>query len=438
MRRAPGDGVLRALRTPLTVWLVGLLAYLVAVFHRSSLAVAGLAASERFDITAAQLATFTTLQLVVYVAMQVPVGLLVDRFGSRTMLTVGAILMAVGQVVFALAAAYPVAVAARVLTGVGDAMTFICVLRLVNSWFPVRRIPVVTQLTGTLGQFGAVLAAVPMTWALAELGWSVAYLIAAAAGLVLTAAILLVLHDTPTHRHLRGSMLSVADARSSLAASWAHPGTRLGFWMHFSTQFSATTLSLLWGYPFLVKGEQQSPAAAGLLLTLMVLAVMAAGPALGWLVSNHPWHRSTMVLTIVLAIAGVWTGVLAWPGPAPLPLLVLLMVVVGIGAPASMIGFDVGRTSNPGERFASASGIINQGGFLASLILVTAVGVVLDWRTSGSGTDYTPSAFQWAMATQYALWLVGGIQIYRYRRRLRRVTNRAELEAMTRRPPRDA
>ena len=71
-----------------------------------------------------------------------------------------------------------------------------------------------------------------------------------------------------------------------------------------------------------------------------------------------------MVLAIVCAIVVVWTVVLAWPGHAPTWLLVVLVVVVGIGGPASMIGFDVGRTSNPHERLASASGIINQGGFV--------------------------------------------------------------------------
>ena len=53
-----------------------------------------------------------------------------------------------------------------------------------------------------------------------------------------------------------------------------------------------------------------------------MVAIMAAGPVLGWLVGAHPWHRSTMVLAIVGAIVTVWTLVLAWPGDAPLPLLV--------------------------------------------------------------------------------------------------------------------
>ena len=92
MRRAP-DPAPRAW----SVWLVGLLVYMLAVFHRSSLGVAGLAATERFDISAAQLATFTMLQLLVYAGMQIPVGLLVDRFGPRSVLLVGLVLMTVAQ-----------------------------------------------------------------------------------------------------------------------------------------------------------------------------------------------------------------------------------------------------------------------------------------------------------------------------------------------------
>ncbi|MBO9521953.1 MAG: MFS transporter [Nocardioidaceae bacterium] len=402
----------------MAVWVVALLVYVLAVFHRSSLAVAGLAATDRFGIGAAQLAIFTTLQLLVYAGMQIPVGLLVDRFGPRAVLTAGAVTLTVAQTGFAFAQSYPAALLARVGVGIGDALTFICVLRLVNAWFSGRRVPVMIQLTGVLGQLGSIAAAVPMTWALGHLGWTRSYLVAASLGVVLTVALLLVVHDAPASRSLRGPAMDSRRMRASLAASWAHPGTRLGFWMHFTTQFSATVLSLLWGFPFLVKGEGLSEQAAGVLLSVMVLAIMAAGPVLGWRTAIRPWHRSTLVLGVVLAIVTVWTVVLAWPGDAPLPLLVLLVLVSGVGGPASVIGFDLGRTSNPPERLASATGIINQGGFYASLVLVVAVGLILDWRTP-SGGDYTASAFRWAMSFQYVLWGLGLVQIVRYRRQAR-------------------
>jgi nitrate/nitrite transporter NarK len=409
----------RRLRQALIIWGIALLTYVLAVFHRSSLAVAGLVATDRFEISAAQLSSFVMLQLLVYAGMQIPVGLLVDRFGPRRTLTAGAIVLVLSQTGFAFAETYPAALVARLFVGLGDAMTFICVLRLVNSWFGSRRIPLITQLTGVIGQSGAIVAAAPMTWALGTLGWTRAYLAAASMGVVLVVGLLTLVKDAPGLRSRRGAPLSPTEIRSSLAASWQHPGTRLGFWMHFSTQFSATTLGMLWGYPYFVRGEGQSEAAAALLLTVMVVAVMSAGPVLGWRVSVRPWQRSTLVLGIVSAIVVVWTVVLAWPGPAPFPLLLLLVVVTGIGGPASMIGFDLGRTSNPAERLASATGIINQGGFYASLVLVVAIGVILDWRTPGDSTAYTPSAFVWAMSFQYLLWGLGLTQVWRYRRRTR-------------------
>jgi nitrate/nitrite transporter NarK len=419
---------MRGQQGAVAIWLVGLAIYLLAVFHRSSLAVAGIVAADRFDISASQLATFTMLQLLVYAAMQIPVGLLVDRFGPRRVLITGAVTLTLAQTAFAFSDTYALALVARLFVGMGDAMTFICVLRLVNTWFAPRRIPVMTQLTGVIGQLGAVAAAVPMTIALRELGWTTSYLLAASLGIVLTVGLVLVVKDVPGARSVSGPSLSLDQIRTTLSASWAEPGTRLGFWTHFTTQFSATSLGLLWGYPFFVQGEGQSDHAAGFLLTIMVVALMAAGPALGWTITRHPWHRSSIVLGIIGSIVAIWTVVLAWPGDAPLGVLVVLVLVTGIGGPASMIGFDIGRTSNPSHRLASATGIINQAGFIASLLLVVAIGLILDWRTPG-GTDYTPDAFRWAMSFQYVLWALGVSQIWRWRVRTRRKIMAEEPEA---------
>jgi nitrate/nitrite transporter NarK len=389
-----------------TVWAVGLAAYLLAVFHRSSLAVAGLVASERFDISAAQLSTFVMLQLLVYAGMQIPVGLAVDRFGPRAVMLAGAAVLTLSQAAFAFSDSYATALLARFFVGVGDAMTFVCLLRLVSAWFSARKVPEITLMTGPIGQSGAIIAAVPMTWALSNLGWTKAYLLAAAFGLIVTIAVLVWVRDAPQARSVRGPTLSWANIRRSLSASWEHPGTRLGFWMHFVTQFSSTVLGLLWGYPFFVNGEHTSEAFAGVLLSVMVVAIMFAGPVLGRLVANHPWHRSTMVLSIVMAIVVVWTIVLVWPGDAPGWMLVVLVIVVGVGGPASMIGFDLVRTANPTDRLSAATGIVNQAGFLASLITVVAIGVIL---------DHTGQNYKAAMSFQYVLWALGLGQVWRYR-----------------------
>ncbi len=403
------------------VWGAGLLAYLVAVFHRSSLAVAGLAAAERFGISAAQLSTFAMLQLLVYAGLQVPVGLLIDRFGPRRVMLTGAVVMTLAQAGFAVADTFPLALVARGFVGLGDAMTFVCLLRLISTWFAPRTVPTVMLVTGPAGQCGAILAAIPMTWALAQLGWTRSYLLAAATGLVVTVAVALAVRDDPDQRAASGPALSWGQARHSLGTSWAQPGTRLGFWMHFTTCFSMNALGLLWGFPYFVLGQRTSEAFAGTLLTIMVLSLVVSGPLLGRAISLHPWHRSTIVLAVCAAIVLAWALVLVWPVPAPPWLLVVLVVVAGVGGPASMIGFDVGRSFNPLERLASATGLINQAGFVATLLLVVTIGVVLDVLTPGDSTAYTPEVFRVAMATQFVLFAVGMVQIWRYRGRTREV-----------------
>src|SRR6187551_2506515 len=84
------------------IWVVGLAAYLVGVMHRTSFGVAGLDAAARFDASPAALSGFVVLQLLVYAALQVPVGLLLDRFGARRMIVAGGLTMAVGQLLLAL------------------------------------------------------------------------------------------------------------------------------------------------------------------------------------------------------------------------------------------------------------------------------------------------------------------------------------------------
>src|SRR5690349_10932361 len=397
------------------VWAVGLSAYVVAVLHRTSLGVAGLDAQVRFDIGAGALASFAVLQLLVYAGLQVPVGLLLDRFGSMRLVVGGALIMAAGQALMAFSDGITGAVLARVLVGAGDAMTFISVLRIVPQWFPARRGPVVTQLTGLVGQLGQVLSAVPLAALLAGPGWSTAFVSASAAGVFVAIVALVALHDTPQRRVNSGEAVTLRQLGSDLSTAWRHPGTRLGLWTHFTAQFPGTVFALIWGYPFLLAGEGVSRGTASALLTLFVLTGMAAGPVIGVLVQRHPLRRSWLVLGVISANALGWGLVIAWPGRAPLAVLVILVLALALGGPGSMIGFEFARTFNPPNRLGTATGIVNVGGFVASLVSILLVGLILDARTGGQAT-YGIADFKIAMSVQSAIGAIGLIGILRTRK----------------------
>jgi MFS family permease len=401
------------------VWSVGLAAYTIAVLHRTSLGVAGLDAQHRFHIGAGALASFAVLQLLVYAGLQVPVGLLLDRFGSLRLVVTGALVMAAGQALMATTHNVGGAVAARVLVGAGDAMTFISVLRLVPQWFPARRVPVLTQMTGIVGQAGQVLSAVPLAAVLAGPGWTTAFVGAAGAGVFVAIVAFAAMHDTPERRISSGDPITFRRLGHDLREAWRHPGTRLGLWTHFTTQFTGTVFALMWGFPFLIAGEGLRRETASTLLTLFVLVGMAAGPLIGMLVQRHPLRRSWLVLGVVGVNAAGWGLVLAWPGRAPLPVLVLLILALGLGGPGSMIGFDYARTFNPPNRLGTATGVVNVGGFVASLVTIELIGLILDARTGGHA-DYGIADFKIALAVQYLIGAAGLIGILRTRRLARR------------------
>jgi len=405
------------------IWTIGIFAYLVAVSQRTSFGVVGLEATERFQASASAISFFTVLQLVVYAGLQIPVGVLVDRFGSRAMIAGGAVLMGLGQLQLAFADSIPGGVLGRVLVGAGDAMTFISVIRLIPLWFAAARVPLVTQLTGMSGQLGQLFSVLPFAFVLHSAGWTPAFLMLAGMSVLAVVLVLLFLLDVPAGTPRPQAQQGLKATGASLVRAWRQPGTRLGMWSHFTIQFSGTVFAMTWGYPFLISGQGLDAGTVAALMALYVAAGMAVGPLIGRFVSRHPLRRSTMVLLIAAATAGAWAAVLLMPGRSPLWLLAGLVVVLAIGGPGSMIGFDFARTFNPAHRIGTATGIVNVGGFIAALIAIFLIGLTLDvLYASGfsNGVLYGLEPFRIALCVHFLLLGTGASAILVCRRKVRR------------------
>lgn len=412
------------------VWTVGVGAYMLSVTNRSSLAAVGVDAAVRFDADASALSMFAVVQLAVYGGLQIPVGLLLDRYGARPIVTIGMVLMAIGQIVMALASDVGIGLLARILIGAGDAAVFPSVLRVISLWFPAQRAPLLVQLTSTIGQFGQILSVIPLALLLHATSWSIAFGSLAGLGALFAVLTFAVIRSRPPGRTSDVAVdtdtgaiqvvRSAADLREGFRDSWAHPATRLAFWSHFATPFAGTAFGLLWGFPFLTAGEGLSPALASLVVTSFIVSLIAWGPVMGALSARHPLRRSRLLVLPAIAFqAVVWFAVIAWPGPAPLWLLLVLAFALGTGGPASMIAFDHARAYNPSHRLSTATGIVNGGGFLAGLLAILFIGIAMDVLGAGTPETYRLDAFRLAFLTQVPLWVLGATMIVIERRRTR-------------------
>lgn len=414
------------------IWVVAVAAYILSITNRTSLAAVGVDAAEFFHAEAATLSLFAVLQLAVYGIMQIPVGLMLDRHGARPIIAGGMILMALGQAMMAFAPNVGVAIVARMLLGAGDAAVFPSALRLVSTWFPAQRVPLLVQFTGIIGQTGQLVSLLPLAALLHATTWSIAFGSLAGLGVLFTILTWAVIRNRPPERVQDVSVntdtgtvrivKSSFDLRQSLSDAWQHPGTRLGFWSHFTTPFAGTAFVMLWGVPFLTAGEGLTSGQAYAVTSAFVVFGMLAGPILGALSAKYPLYRSygLVIPTVVFQLIA-WVAVICWPGPAPIWLLFVLVFALATGGPASMIAFDHARAHNPMHRLSTATGIVNAGGFVAALIAIYFIGLMLDLQGAGSPDTYTLDAFRNAFLVQIPLWAWGTFAILRNRKKTRRL-----------------
>jgi len=389
------------------------------------LGVATLTASERFDTNAQQLATLAVFQLVVYAAMQIPVGILLDRFGAKLLLGVGAAIMASGQIIVAFAPTLEYAVLGRMLVGMGDSFTFISMIRMVNGWYTGSKASKMQQYVSTIGQTGQFFSAVPFWFMLETLGWEPAFSIMAAASLlVLLLVIALTANEPEASKHVQ-EVVSLKAAINQLVENVRSPGIRMAFWTHFSTQPTTTSISLLWAVPYLVTAEGQSHEFAALTLTLMVLFGFVTGPIIAEVCARAPQLRGTLVYSVVGSTVAAWLVLLLVPGKASSVLLLACFLVISIGGPASMVAFDFSKDFAPKQRLGSANGFANVGGFLATFIMMYLTGLVIDLlHDPSSGLDrYNVDSFRWGFAAQFIVIAVGLVFFTIERRKTLRITS---------------
>ncbi|WP_035010589.1 MFS transporter [Corynebacterium jeikeium] len=415
----------------LIVWGAGVLCYTLAVTGRTSFGVASVDAIDRFHINAAQLAVFTSLQLAVYAFAQIPVGLLVDRFGPRKLMVAGAFVMALGQVTLAFTTSYPVAIFARMLIGAGDATAFLSVMRLIPAWIPLRHAPLLGQLTGAVGQFGQFLSAVPFLSLLHATSWQTGFVSLGAVGALLALAAGVLVKDSPEPE------AELESAAHGKPAGSTEPAERLGvkkiltnvltnrvcwhgFFVHWTGLGALVVFTLLWGLPIMTLGLGLPADQAGLALSLGTLASVAVGPIVGLLSAR--FYNRRMQIVMIFSITG-WLGWLWFFTSAPTGVLwaaCLMNIVMGFTGPVANLGFDSVREKVDRRFVATGTGLANMGGWIAGMIGAQAVGVLLNLRAPDGNYDWADFGMAWiAVATVWAcgfcgMWLTRDRNVRRY------------------------
>jgi MFS family permease len=272
-------------------WAAVATAYAIAFLQRVSPQTVSLNFMHDFSTDAAGVAMLASSYFWGYTLMQIPAGLLVDRYGVKRVVLFSMAASSLGSAGFALAPNMLDVFAARLVVACGDALVFTALLKLVAQSFSDERFGVMSGISQVSGYVGGVIATTPLAAAVTGFGWRACFLFIAAVGLANLVFAKFVLKPDPVSQSNRTLKCVVMAARQSLTqlANW---GCAMTFASHFAV---VTTLSGVWGIPMVAHLFNISPTAAGTpLLTFMI------GNAVGSIFLGHAADRAAAALDSAL------------------------------------------------------------------------------------------------------------------------------------------
>ncbi|WP_020592022.1 MFS transporter [Kiloniella laminariae] len=369
------------------MWTLGGLLFLIGFFHRIAFGVMGDPLRMEFALTATTLGTLASFYYYSYMPMQVPVGIMADRFGPRKLLTCGAAITALGTVLFVMATNYWMLGLGRLLIGGAVAVAFVTMMKIAQHWFDLKKFSLLTGLGLLAGNLGAVGAGVPLQFLIGEIGWRPVLLGLAALTGVLAVATWIWVRDDPEDLGYKSYDLKGArhephgSVLSTMKDAICHRNVLLLTLACGAAAGSALTFGGLWGVPFLRTAYGFSSPEAATITTIMLLVWAGSGVLLGFWSDQSGKRKVPFIVGALVAALG-W-AVVTQIADLPHWLLYLALVVAAAGSSIMIVGLSLARESVPRRLQGTALGWCNMGVMIGPMILQPLTGFLIDVNWDG-------------------------------------------------------
>lgn len=336
----------------------------------------------------------------IYVLLQVPAGMLMDRYGSRGILSAGALVVGVGSLLFATSKSIYLALLGRVLMGGGSAFAFVGCLNIISIWFPVRRFALMAAIVETAGMAGAISGNFWVADVISKWGWQHCMLFSAVFSGVLSLFLFLIVRDAPRRKNNRAVKKNSTALWQGLKLLLRKPVVWING-IYSGLSFSiVTTFTALWAIPFLEISHHIHLFKASMVDAVLYIGVAAGGPILGWLDSRTNWRRAIMIINALFAalclLAVIFISSLS------LTAVAILLFFAGVGASGYVLTFAIANEVATDNNGATSIGLTNMLCVAFAPILQPLVGWLVTWMNHRDGLSDVLSQsvvhFEWAMS----------------------------------------
>lgn len=326
--------------------------------------------STSFGITPSEIGKLSAFYFYAYALAQIPVGLLIDRYGTRKLLTLSCLLITVSSFIFANTTSLEVAKTCRLLIGLGSASAFVGCLKIASSWFPANQFGLIVGLTNLLGVTGAMLGGKPIAQIVDSFDWRVVMEGSAFIGVVLTLLLWVEIRDSDKSISHRSTFLA------RLITTCKNPQNLYAAGFASLMVAPIVTYAELWGVPFLKHTYNLERPVAAQITTITFIGIAIGGPTIGYLSDQYRRRKPPMFAGLVGAL--ICMSIIIFIPRLPEIVLYVVHIAFGFCSSSMLLCFSlISEAAKPSYR-ATAVGFTNSIIMVAGAILQTVSGRLLD------------------------------------------------------------
>ncbi|WHY69354.1 MFS transporter [Neobacillus sp. SuZ13] len=370
-----------------------LLTYLLIVSQRTAPGLISDQLMKDFNITASTIGLLASIQFFAYAGLQIPVGILSDRFGPNFFLVIGALLTGIGTLIYSTASHEVVFLLARLLVGMGDAAIWVNLVLILSQWFKVREFVGLLGIAGMAGSFGFLLATVPLSAWITLSGWRAPFFTTGILLILCSVLLYIVLIQKPKKmtwkstasnkpKKPRENTLILLRRIFTTRQAWA------AFFCHFGAVGTYVGFIGSWAVPYGMHVYGLSRSDSSQLIMIGLIGAIIGAPLTSWISSRFDSIKRLYVFVHCI-VALSWMSFLIMNGKPPILMLTIIFFIIGYGNGASALTFAIVRKSFDIKEVGVVSGFANMGGFLSAVLLPSIFGKVLDhFHASTSSVGY--------------------------------------------------
>lgn len=365
-----------------SIWLLASLFYFYQFFIQVTPSLLKEELATSFNLQSAEgLGYISSLFVFVYGLMQVPAGLLIDRYGPRKLLSIAVFTCAFGSYMFGVATHLWEIKLARIIMGLGASFAVVGTLTVSSMWFPTKRFALLTGLMVTIGMSGAAASFDQLPAFLAKFEWREIFKEVSIFGLVLGLLILFFMKERPLAKKIKSADAKEAGIIEGVKFILFHK--QIWLVSIYASLMFLPTLSFgeLWSVPFLMQGHGLDKDTAGKITKFIFIGWAFGAPLYGYIsdrlrLRNFPMYFANIATIIVLMIV-------LYSSPSIITMKVLWFLI-GFFSSGFIIAFAVVRESSPAIVTATAVGFINILNTLGGAVLQPVIGKILDANWGGT------------------------------------------------------